>query len=186
MQERRPVTPLIGVVAAGVVALDQLAKWVVLRELDGGRVVDVVGSLRLRLVFNQGLAFGLGSRFTSLIALGAVAVVLVLLRNRHRVVGRVPTAALGLVVGGAVGNLLDRLLREGHGGLLGGAVVDFVDLQWWPVFNLADVAITVGAVLLALTAGREPSSTAAGPGSGSGAGAGAGADPAGTGPEGAS
>ncbi|MGE3835269.1 MAG: signal peptidase II, partial [Acidimicrobiia bacterium] len=86
----------------------------------------------------------------------------------------------------AVGNLLDRLLREGHGGLLGGAVVDFVDLQWWPVFNLADVAITFGAVLLALTAGREPSSTAAGPGSGSGAGAGAGADPAGTGPEGAS
>jgi signal peptidase II len=58
------------------------------------------------------------------------------------------------VVGGAIGNLLDRVFREG-GGLLGGAVVDFVDLQWWPVFNVADVAICVGAVLLSLTASRE-------------------------------
>lgn len=154
MQERRPLTPLIGVVALGVVALDQLAKWQVLHALDRGRTVELIGSLRLRLVFNQGLAFGLGSRFTSLIALGGVVVVVVLLRSRHRIVGMLPTLALGLVVGGACGNLVDRLLREGRGGFLGGAVVDFIDPQWFPVFNVADVAITCGAVLLALTAGR--------------------------------
>jgi signal peptidase II len=156
MQERRSVTPLIGVVAFGVLVLDQLTKRLALQGLDGGRVIEVVGTLRLRLVFNEGLAFGLGSRFTSLIALTAVVVVIVLLRNRHRVVGVLPTVALGLIVGGAVGNLLDRFLREGRGGFMGGAVVDFIDPQWWPVFNTADMAITIGAVLLALTAGREP------------------------------
>ena len=54
---------------------------------------------------------------------------------------------IGLVIGGAIGNVLDRLLRAGDG-FLGGAVVDFIDLQWWPVFNVADMAITVGGVIL--------------------------------------
>jgi signal peptidase II len=161
MQERRSVAPLIGVVALGVIVLDQLTKRLALRELDGGRIVEVFSTLRLHLVFNEGLAFGLASKFTSVIALVAVVVVVVLLRSRHRVVGFLPTFALGLIVGGAVGNLLDRLFRDGHGGFLGGAVVDFIDLRWWPVFNSADMAITVGAVLLALTAGRVPADVAA-------------------------
>jgi signal peptidase II len=156
VQERRSVAPLIGAVALGVVVLDQLAKRLALDHLDGGRVIQLVGPLRLDLVFNQGLAFGLGSRYTSLIALAAAVVVLVLLRNRHRAVGLVQTAALGLIVGGAAGNLLDRLFRAGRGGFLGGAVIDFVDARWWPVFNVADSAITIGAVLLAYTAWREP------------------------------
>ena len=63
---------------------------------------------------------------------------------------------MGLILGGALGNLLDRVFRDGHG-FLGGAVVDFIDLQWWPVFNVADMAITLGAVALALNLGREPS-----------------------------
>ena len=54
---------------------------------------------------------------------------------------------IGLVIGGAIGNMLDRLFRDGDG-FLGGAVVDFIDLQWWPVFNVADMAITVGGVIL--------------------------------------
>ena len=62
--------------------------------------------------------------------------------------------ATGLVVGGAIGNLLDRALREGDG-FLGGGVVDFIDLQWWPIFNVADTAIVVGAVLLFLSQLRE-------------------------------
>ena len=65
---------------------------------------------------------------------------------------RLPVAiALGLVLGGAFGNLADRLFREP--GLFRGAVVDFIDLRWWPVFNLADSAITCGCILLVLTAG---------------------------------
>jgi signal peptidase II len=141
-------------VGAAVVAADHLTKWWALRELVG-RDIDLVGSLRLHLVYNNGAAFGLGSRFTPVIALLAVAVTVGLLGFGRRLVGNVPRVAVACIVGGAVGNLLDRLFRSGDG-FLGGAVIDFIDLQWWPVFNVADIAVTVGAVVLALTAGREP------------------------------
>jgi signal peptidase II len=140
-----------------VVVLDQLTKWWALQALDG-RTVDLVWTLRLRLVFNQGAAFGLGSRYAPLIALAALAVVGFLLRGEGLVGSRLSAAATGLVVGGAVGNLLDRVFRADDG-ILSGAVVDFVDLQWWPVFNVADVAITCGAVLLAVTLGLAPSTS---------------------------
>jgi signal peptidase II len=140
-------------VAALVVALDHLTKWLALRELTV-RDVHVLGSLRLHLVYNNGTAFGLGSKLSPFIALLAVGVVVVLLGAGRRLTGVVPMIAVAAIVGGAVGNLLDRVLRDGSG-FLGGPVVDFLDLQWWPVFNLADMAITVGAVVLALTAGRE-------------------------------
>jgi signal peptidase II len=61
--------------------------------------------------------------------------------------------AVGLVLGGALGNLVDRVLRDGSG-FLGGAVVDFIDAQWWPVFNVADIAVSVGGVLLVLVSSR--------------------------------
>jgi signal peptidase II len=67
--------------------------------------------------------------------------------------------AAGLVAGGALGNLLDRFLRDGEG-LLGGRVVDFIDLQWWPIFNVADIAICTGAGLLAILSFREPEAPA--------------------------
>jgi signal peptidase II len=85
-----------------------------------------------------------------LIGLLAVVVVLMLARLGRAVVNPVGLVALGLVMGGAVGNLLDRIFRESHG-FMHGAVVDFLDLQWWPVFNLADSAIVVGGFLLALS-----------------------------------
>ena len=81
-------------------------------------------------------------------------VVLGLLTIRRQMKGWLPTIAVGAVAGGAVGNLLDRLLRDGSG-FLGGHVIDFIDLQWWPVFNVADMAITLGAITLALTAAKE-------------------------------
>jgi signal peptidase II len=140
-------------VAALVVALDHMTKWLALRELTV-RDVHVLGSLRLHLVYNNGTAFGLGSKLSPFIALLAVAIVVALLGAGRRITGLAPTVAVAAIVGGAVGNLLDRVLRDGSG-FLGGPVVDFVDLQWWPVFNVADMAITVGAVVLALTAGRE-------------------------------
>lgn len=143
-------------VAVAVVVVDQLTKeWALLALADGA--VDLVGSLRLRLVFNTGSAFSLASGNGPLLAVVAVVVVAVLLRAERDVRSTPARLALGAVVGGAVGNLIDRALRDGDG-ILGGAVVDFVDLQWWPVFNVADVAITVGAVALALTVGgREES-----------------------------
>ena len=152
VQERRAVPALIAV-AAAVVAVDHLTKWLALRELTH-RDIHIVGSLRLHLAFNNGTAFSLGSKFAPLIALLAVGIVVALLGVSRSLTGRVPRAATAAIVGGAVGNLLDRLFRDGHG-FLGGPVVDFVDLQWWPIFNVADMAITCGAVVLALTAGRD-------------------------------
>ena len=155
MQERRAVPALIAVTAT-VVAVDHLTKWLALQEL-GGRDIDLFWTLRLRLVFNNGSAFGLGSRFAPIIALLAVVIVVGLLGFGRQLRGLAPRIAVAAVVGGALGNLLDRVFRDGNG-FLGGPVVDFIDFQWWPVFNVADMAITIGAVVMALTVGREQSS----------------------------
>jgi signal peptidase II len=74
-------------------------------------------------------------------------VIVALLVSLRRNGSMLSAVGIGLVIGGAIGNVLDRLLRAGDG-FLGGAVVDFIDLQWWPVFNVADMAITVGGVIL--------------------------------------
>ena len=137
-------------VAVVIVALDQATKHWALRALDDGPI-DLVGSLRLNLTFNDGSAFSLGSGRTTLISLVALAVSLVVLWAGWRTTDRVSAVGLGLVLGGAVGNLVDRAARAGDG-FLGGRVIDFVDLQWWPVFNLADSAIVVGAAALVLAA----------------------------------
>ena len=146
--------PFTAGVVAAVVAIDHLTKWLALRELADRHAVDLVWTLRLRLVLNNGGAFGLGSRYAPFIAMAVVVVVAVLLRANQRLVGWAPRLAMAAVIGGAIGNLLDRIFREGNG-FLGGPVVDFLDLQWWPVFNVADIGVTVGAVVLALTAMRD-------------------------------
>ena len=144
---RRPRWALLLAVAAVALAVDQLSKAWAVSALDDGRVVDLVGSLQLRLTMNYGSAFSIANGRGALISLLAIAVVVVLLRTGRHSRSLPMAVALGLVLGGAIGNLLDRAFRAGDG-LLGGGVVDFVDLQWWPVFNLADSAIVVGALLL--------------------------------------
>jgi signal peptidase II len=145
---------LIALVAAAALALDQATKAWAVAALDGGRVIELVGSLQLQLYRNSGAAFSLGDGRGPLISLLALAVVAVLLRTGRHAASRPMAVALGLVLGGAIGNLLDRAFRGGDG-LLGGAVIDFIDLQWWPVFNLADAAIVVGAALLFVAQWRE-------------------------------
>jgi signal peptidase II len=114
-----------------------------------------VWTLRLNLVRNPGSAFGLGRELGPLLAVVAFVMVIVLIRI-GKVVSTRPTAvALGAVLGGAVGNLLDRIFRPGRG-VLGGHVIDFIDLQWWPVFNIADVGIVLGGIALALLLWRSP------------------------------
>jgi signal peptidase II len=137
---------LLGV-AAAVLVLDQLTKAWAVAALGDGRTIDLVGSLRLRLHYNYGAAFSLSDGRGPLISLLALVVVAVLLRTGRQTARPTMAVALGMVVGGALGNLADRAFRAGDG-LLGGGVVDFVDLQWWPVFNLADSAIVAGAALL--------------------------------------
>jgi len=143
-------SPILGAVAAVVVLLDQSTKTLALDHLPG-RTVDVWWTLRLNLHFNDGGAFGLGQGMAPLFIAAGVVLLAVLLIVGRRVTGPAMAIALGLIVGGAVGNLIDRLFRD-HGG----AVVDFIDLQWWPIFNVADMAISCGAVLLLITGGRQP------------------------------
>ena len=140
--------------AALVVALDQVAKHWALQALDDGPI-DLVGSLRLKLTFNEGAAFSLGGGRTTLIAIIGVVVAGVIVRLGLKAERHLWALGLGVVLGGALGNLTDRAFRAGDG-FLGGHVVDFVDLQWWPVFNVADAALWVGIGLLLLSSWREP------------------------------
>lgn len=139
-------------VAAAVVAVDQLTKSWALERLSGGRTIDLVWTLRFRLAFNRGMAFSRGSGLGPVIGVVALLVVVGLLVSlgRGRVAGRVGTVAVGAVLGGAIGNVADRFFRSDDG-FLQGAVVDFIDLQWWPVFNVADMGITIGGAVLVVT-----------------------------------
>lgn len=138
--------------AGAVLAADQLAKWWALGALDGGRVIDIVWTLRLRLVFNTGAAFGRFDGLGPVIAVVAVVVAAVLLHRGMLAAERRTSIALGAMAGGALGNLADRLVRDGDG-FLGGAVIDFIDVQWWPVWNVADMGIVIGGASLVLFAG---------------------------------
>ncbi len=151
LHARHPL--LIGGVALGVYALDQLSKSWAVDHLANGRTVELIGSLRLNLAFNSGAAFSQGTGIGPFIALLAIVVVVALLWTGRSATSRVSAVAVGMVVGGALGNLSDRLLREGPGGFFGGSVVDFIDLQWWPIFNVADSAVVVGGLLLVVSAG---------------------------------
>jgi signal peptidase II len=131
-----------------VIGLDQLTKWWALHALDD-RSINLVWTLRLHLVHNTGAAFSLGEGLGPLMA-GLVVVVMVLLaRHAARTDDPIVHVTVGAIVGGALANLIDRVFRADDG-LLSGAVVDFVDLQWWPVFNVADAVIVVGGILMVL------------------------------------
>ena len=136
-------------VAVVVLAVDQSSKTWALQRLAGRDPIHVLGSLQLALSFNSGVAFSLGQGSGLAVVPIALAVVLVVVFVARSLPGRLAATSVGLVVGGAVGNLVDRLLRSHDG-----AVVDFIDLQWWPVFNAADAAIVVGGILLALVSMR--------------------------------
>jgi signal peptidase II len=132
---------LLAVVAAAV-AGDQLTKYVVTSELRLHESVQVVGPFEIHRVQNSGIAFGLFSSATGVvIVLTAVAVTWMLVffarsGARHPII----PAALGLLIGGSVANLIDRI-RLGH-------VTDFLDVGWWPAFNLADSFIVLGVAVL--------------------------------------
>lgn len=133
--------------AASVIALDQLTKWWALEVLDGDRVIDLFWTLRLRLVFNTGAAFSSFQGLGPLLGIAAVAVAAGLLLNRRLASDRWSAIATGCIAGGALGNLSDRLFRS-DGGFLGGAVIDFIDVQWWPVWNVADMGVVLGGAAL--------------------------------------
>ncbi|MBM3656698.1 MAG: signal peptidase II [Actinomycetota bacterium] len=144
---------------AAIVVVDQLTKHWALNRLSGGRTIDIIGSLRFNLAFNRGMAFSQATGAGPIIgALAFVIIIVIVLWMRRSATG-VSAVAAGLIVGGALGNLVDRLFR--NDAWLRGAVVDFVDLQWFPIFNVADSCITIGAALMVLASLRAKSATTA-------------------------
>lgn len=151
---------LLLVIAAVVIALDVLTKCLVVALIDPGTPVRIVGDVvTLTLVRNPGAAFSMATGMTWLLTCIAVAVVIGVVRMARKLRSPWWALGLGLVLGGAIGNLIDRFLRSP--GPLRGHVVDFISVGWWPVFNVADSAVVCGAILMvALTVfGVEPDGT---------------------------
>ena len=152
---RRP-TGVLAAAATGTVLLDVLSKIAVVAVLEGRPAVELLGGgLYLSVYRNSGAAFSMATGFTWLLSLIALGVVVVIVRLAPRLRSTGWALGLGLVLGGALGNLVDRLLRAP--GPLRGHVVDFLSLlapdgSVWPVFNLADSAIVCGGVMLVLLA----------------------------------
>ena len=127
---------------------DRVTKILAERFLQGADPVEIIpGIFQLRFTTNPGGAFGLFGGLTWLFVATSVVVVMVVLLASRNLPGRLSAVGLGLVLGGALGNLTDRFVR-GPG--FSGEVVDFLDLRVWPVFNLADSAIVVGAAVLVI------------------------------------
>lgn len=141
---------MIAVVVSLTLILDQISKLWVSRQLSLQQTVPVIPNIfHLTLVHNRGAAFGiLRNQLFLFIGVSCAAIVYIVLMMR-RSCGRLQQTGLSLVLAGALGNLIDRLVL--------GYVVDFLDFRVWPVFNLADSAICVGAGLLAWTLLRKPS-----------------------------
>jgi signal peptidase II len=132
-----------------VLVLDQVSKWLVVERLAGREPVRVIGSfVQLRYTTNPGGAFSLLTGFPLFFGLMAIGVMVAITFYARRFTFGPTLFTLGLLLGGALGNFADRLLRGDR--LLTGEVVDFVAVGSFPVFNVADSCITIGAILLAI------------------------------------
>lgn len=141
---------LLSIVIAVVVLIDQVTKEIALRSLADGPIEGPFGT-SLRLIFNRGSAFSLGEGFGPVFGVLAILVSISLFWVVRNVNRPIVVIGLGLVGGGAIGNVIDRAVRDGSDSFLGGAVIDFLEAaSWWPVFNIADVAIVVGGFVVAL------------------------------------
>jgi len=160
MGRRRRRIAAVGAIAAAVVAADQVTKSLAVADLSS-HDVHVIGPFWLRLTYNTGVAFSVGRGLTGPIIIVAVALVLAVAWLARGVPTMSVAAGLGLVMGGAIGNLSDRVFRAHHG-----AVVDFLYVRFWPTFNVADASIVTGCALLAVAfarSGRLPLQAASSP-----------------------
>jgi signal peptidase II len=156
-----PVQPprrvaLLAIIAASVVLLDLLTKIIAVAMLTPGESPSILGGfVHFSIIRNPGAAFSMATGMTWVLALIAIAVVVVIIRMAPRLRSTPWAVALGLVLGGAIGNLIDRIFRSP--GFLQGHVVDFVSVfgpngQYFPIFNVADSAITIGGITVVVTA----------------------------------
>lgn len=141
-----PSTRRVALLIGAIVALDQITKSWAVSALDNGRDIHVVWTLQFSLGFNSGFAFSQGQGLGPYIGVVAVVAIGFLLRSMVTAQSSWLKYGLAAIVAGAVGNVVDRVFRGD--GWLHGKVVDFIDLQWFPVFNVADSSITLGACLM--------------------------------------
>ena len=141
-----------GGTAAVVIIVDRLTKLWALNALADGEIVPIEGILGFDLAFNTGAAYGLFKGGGSVIAVGALVAAGLIIYALRSVERRFEAVTLGAIMGGALGNLIDRIARGP--GLFDGAVVDWIETPLWPNFNIADSAIVGGAVLLILATFR--------------------------------
>ena len=137
-------TPKLIIVA--VVIADQATKNWALNSLSDGRTIDLFWTWRFNVVFNSGMAFSQGQGLGRLIGLLAIGVAVWLWSSLKKVSTNLSLVGTAMLIGGALGNVVDRLFRGEK--WLAGSVIDFIDLQWFPVFNIADSAVTLGAAML--------------------------------------
>ncbi|WP_320776225.1 signal peptidase II [Streptomyces sp. CRN 30] len=156
---KRRIAVLFAVAALAYV-LDLVSKTVVVAKLEHHEPIEILGDwLRLVAIRNAGAAFGFGEAFTVIFTVIAAAVIVVIARLARKLYSLPWAIALGLLLGGALGNLTDRIFRSP--GVFEGAVVDFIAPKHFAVFNLADSAIVCGGILIVLLSfkGLDPDGT---------------------------
>jgi signal peptidase II len=139
--------PLLLAVAAAVLSADIVSKVLAVKLLTPSQPVPIIGdTVTWTLVRNSGAAFSMATGYTWMLTLVASAVVVGIFWMGRRLVSTGWAIGLGMILGGAMGNLVDRFFRSP--GPLRGHVVDFLSIGWWPVFNVADSSVVGGAILL--------------------------------------
>ncbi|MEU4051004.1 signal peptidase II [Streptomyces olivaceus] len=166
-QEQAPERPrgrrrvaVLFVVAVVAYLLDLVSKMIVVAKLEHHEPIEIIGDwLRFAAIRNAGAAFGLGEAFTIIFTVIAASVIVVIARLARKLYSVPWAIALGLLLGGALGNLTDRIFRAP--GVFEGAVVDFIAPKHFAVFNLADSAIVCGGILIVLLSfrGLDPDGT---------------------------
>lgn len=145
----------VGLVVVTIVALDQITKAIAVATLTRGRRVELLGDLLgFGLTTNRGGSFSLFQGSTPVLAVGAILVSAYLVHLVRTTDDRLTVVALTLLLAGATGNLVDRIFRAP--GVFRGAVVDFIRIPHWPTFNVADMCVTFGGLLLAFRVLRPP------------------------------
>jgi signal peptidase II len=145
---RRPTPLLTAAIVLLVVGIDQLTKRWAVSELSNSRPRHVIWTLQWNLTRNSGMAFSQAQGIGPLIGIAALLVIVWLAWSSRLLTSRVTRVAAGLIAGGAIGNLVDRVFRGDR--ILHGAVIDFIDFQWFPIFNVSDMAIDIGGALFVL------------------------------------
>jgi len=137
-----------------ILALDQVSKILVVAKLEGRDPIELFWTLQLNTTRNKGASFSLGTEYTTLFAVVALVAALGIICLSKSAKTPLELSLFGVVLGGVLGNATDRIFRSKNG-FLNGGVIDFIDFQWWPIFNVADMALVLGLPTLVIIMLRE-------------------------------